>query len=154
MAGTYFSALTATPISLSPGQIDSVLVRLRNAGGNPLRISRCLVTMNNVTATDPKILLKATIADNGTGTTTTGMIVAATGGGETAPSSVSLYSGGTIGSNSEVRFIQYLNTFNKDADFPGTDGLWLPNNHEMTITYTSGTFTGSPIAAIVIMGEQ
>jgi len=154
MAGTTFNALTSTPQSLSNSQTDAVLVRLRNGSGQPVRISRIKKSMNNVTSNEAKVTFKLWIADNGTGTSTTGMVVAGTNATLAAPSSLNLYAGGTKGSSDVCYDVDHLNSFSKDADFPGADGLWLPTSKELVITYSSGTLTGSPTVAINIMGEQ
>jgi len=110
--------------------------------------------MSNVTSNEAKVTWRLYIADNGTGTTTTNMVVAGTNQSNTAPSNVALYSGGTKGSNDVCYDCDLLNSFVKDADFPGPDGIWLPTSKELVITYASGTLTGSPTVAINIMGEQ
>lgn len=154
MAGIYFNALTSTPLSLSSGASETVLVRLRNSSGSAIRISRIKKSMSNVTSNEAKVTFRMYIADNGTGTTTTNMVVAGTSQALTAPTNIALYSGGTKGSSDVCYDCDLLNSFSKDADFPGADGLWLPTSKELVITYTSGTLTGSPTVAINIMGEQ
>jgi len=153
MAGVYFNALTQTPQTITASQTDAVLVRLRNASGAPIRISRIKKAMNNIAAADPKIIFKLWIADNGTGTTTTGMTVVGTAQGNSVPYNVSLYAGGTKGSNDVCYDIDQINSYTKDADFPAADGLWVPTSKELVITYTSGTLTNATTCAINFMGE-